>query len=562
MKLAGSVFATSFAWSCAVGGQTTRAGSPSSTDSAGVYRGVYASTVEESVFSACDTPDIGSGWSLRFAKPEDARFLQHNPRLGNRVLAHFIRVRGRVSAPGNYGRGFQFREIVVDSVMEISETPQPCPSYEDTPLPWSVVESSGARIIGTAVSHDRSLLAIMDLEGVISIWSTTERKLAQRFPSEDKGELFAAGVSMAFTRDAGKLAVGATDGSVRVWNPSTGTRLREFAAMDTVPGTQNGRRVVARSAGLTFNQGGTLLANMLGEKTVILSITTGKRIGSHDDGLWPGKFLFVGDSSFIASGDSGFMKIYPRLGAPPIWRVKIPVQRFDVMEVSPDARWLAVKSWGDTVYLWSLSDGQPGPRIVVPAWSGSNLVAFSPDGNTVATTGGVNGLYVWETKTGRPLRSFQNFPWNLQRIWFTADGASIVTYSSGESVFRIVHLDSARRRRDASAAAEPGQATWPAYIDPARQAPDRVRGSVSGFVRLSPSRGLPGAEISLFDGDRPGAPPLARTSTNSAGHFLIQKVRVPHVVVHASKRGFSSAVRYGHFLDDRLTFELELKATR
>ena len=230
-----------------------------------------------------------------------------------------------------------------------------------------------------------------------------------------------------------------------------------------------------------------------------------------------------------------------------------------MMERSPDGRWLLLKSWSDTAYLWSLVDGQLSARIAIPSWSGRNVVAFSPDGNTLAMAGGSNGLYLWETKTGRPLRSFQKFPWNIQRAWFTADGGSIVTYSSGESVFRIVHLDPRKGRRGEDGRdTRPVQAVWPAYIDPAAK-PRVSFGSVSGFVRVSPTQTLPDAEVLLYDGTSRDEALLARTSTNAAGHYLIQGLKVPHVIVRASKFGFRSEVRYVH-ADERATADLLLKA--
>jgi hypothetical protein len=514
-------------------------------DSPVVYSGVYASTFNESIFSPCNVRGIGSGWWLRFANERDGVFLQYQyGAAGMPKLSHFIRVRGRVSPPGHYGLGFSAREIVVDSVLDIGETPQPCASYEDLPLPWDAVKTSGAPIIGAAMTDDRNMVAVLDRKGVISVWNARAGTLMKQFPSGEGGDPSSFRVPLVFTHDGKRLAAGGVDGVVRVWNPLNGQPVWTFAATDTMEGTVNGRRVVAASQGLDFNQSGTMLANIISGRVAIWSTVSGQRLGTFKEGWWSPRFLFTGDSSFIASGDSGLVKVYPGFGAVPIWRIKTPARTFEWMERSMDGRWLVVNGWGDTLHLWSLTDGQPAHAIAVPHWFGFGAIAFSPDGNMMATSGGTQGLYIWDTKTGEPLRSFQKFPNILIRLWFTADSRSIVALAMGDTVLRIVHLDPTGGRLGFPSA-EPVQAWWGAYLRPPLP-PGASLGSISGFVTDSAKKALVGAEVALFDGDRPGSPRIQLTRTNAAGRFLFQGVKVRHVTLRASKRGFASSEGYTH----------------
>jgi Carboxypeptidase regulatory-like domain/WD domain, G-beta repeat len=517
----------------------------------GVYSGVYTSTGRENIFSPCDVPGIGSGWAVRFKNPRHGAFLQYQFRWPSGPSAsHFIRVRGRVSAPGRFGIGFQAREIVVDSVLDISESPQPCLSYEDPTQPWSAIAPSGSRTVGGAVSEDRTLAAALDAEAIIRISDVARSVLVRQFPALDSGRLDPfTGMTMEFTRDGKLLAAGGPDGVVRVWNVSDGRRIWSLAGNETMRrGAASTPKEFAPSAGLSFNESGTFLANTILDKTVIWSMTTGERLWTHQ-GDRDAKFLFLGDSSFIASGGNGLVSIYPRPGAAPIRSVRIPAQSLVAIQRSRDGHRIILKSDGDTAYLWSPTDSLPGRGIPIPEYRGE-AIAFSPDGNTVAIAGGTNGLYLWETATGSPLRSF-HFPSAVQKAWFTADGRSIIALSSGR--FLIVHLG------DEGRSPEPVQARWEGYLLPAN-APPHSR-SISGFVRDANGQGIVKADISLYDGDRPGSARIARVSTNAAGYYLVQNVAPAHVIVQAETRGFDREIKYVHLPTYSLPVDLKMRKT-
>ena len=518
----------------------------------GVYSGIYTSTGQENILSPCHVPGIGSGWAVRFKNPRHGAFLQYQfPSAGGPPALHFIRVRGRVSARGRFGIGFQAREIVVDSVLDISHSPLTCPSYEDQLQPWSAIASSGSRTVAAAVSEDRTLVAALDAEAIISIWDVERNLLVRQFPALDSGRLDpCSGMPMAFTRDGKLLAAGGLDGVVRVWNVSDGRRIWSLVGNDTVRNRPVGApKKLSPSTGLTFNESGTLLANTISDKTVVWSMPSGERLWTHQ-GNWDAKFLFLGGSSFIASGDNGLVSIYPRPEAAPIRSVRIPAQELEAIERSRDGRWLLLKSDRDTAYLWSLPDSLPRPGIAIPEWRG-DAIAFSTDGNIVAIAGGGNGLYLWETATGLPLRSFLKYPSAVKKAWFTADGRSIVALSSGE--FQIVHLG------DEGRSPEPVQARGGPSMGPP-SGPPRPR-FISGFVRDAEGKGIVRANISLYDGDRPGSARIARVSTNAAGYYLVQDVAPNHVIVQAEKRGFAREIKYVHVPTYGIPVDLKMRET-
>jgi hypothetical protein len=521
------------------------------TNQKGIYTGVYTSSAREHIFSPCNVQGIGSGWAVRFNNPRHGVFLQYQfPSPGSPPATHFIRVRGRVSAPGHFGIGFQAREIVVDSVLDISESPQPCPSYENLPQLWSAITTSSSRTVGGTVSEDRTLAAAVDAEAIIRISDIARGGLVRQFPALDSGRLDpGSSMTMAFSRDGRLLAAGGPDGIVRVWNVSDGRRIWSLVGNDTL----GGRAVAAPqklspSTGLSFNESGTLLANTILSKTVIWSMTTGERLWSQP-GNWDAKFLFLGDSSFVASGGNGLVSIYPRPEAAPIGSVRIPAQWLTAIERSHDGRSLVLRSERSTAYLWSLADSLPRSSIAIPEGAG-DAVALSPDGNTVAIAGGRNGLYLWETTTSLPLRSF-HFPSAVQKAWFTADGRSIIALSYGG--FLIVHLSNEGK------SPEPVQVRWEGYLLPGN-APPHSR-SIAGFVRDAEGKGIVKADISLYDGDRPESAPIARVSTNAAGYYLVQNVAPSHIIVQAERLGFAREIKYIHVPTYGVPVNLKMRET-
>jgi hypothetical protein len=140
----------------------------------------------------------------------------------------------------------------------------------------------------------------------------------------------------------------------------------------------------------------------------------------------------------------------------------------------------------------------------------------------------------------------------ILKAWFTADGKSIVSYAMHDSVFRIVHLD--------AKPAEPSQAWWGAYPTPAGRAGVRSPVWMAGFVRDSAGKAIVGAEVSIFDGDKPGSRPIAQTTTNAAGRYLFLDVKIRHVTVRAAARGFATDVKYIHLAWEGDYGDLVLKA--
>jgi WD40 repeat protein len=205
--------------------------------------------------------------------------------------------------------------------------------------------------------------------------------------------------------------------------------------------------------------------------------------------------------------------------------------------MSPDERLLAVKVGIDSVLIWSVDGAIPERALNVPAFA-MGALEFSPDGNVIAAAGGYNGLYLWDTRTGAPIKSFHNFPNVVSRAWFSADGKSIITYSSFDQRLRIVYVDSAARATAAGNLLDSLTARLP--LRPPMNSPITVGGTVTASQRA-----VPGAEVSISNGDAP-ASVVSRATTSSGGYFSFPGIRFPHVLIRVGKPGFAPGVKYIH----------------
>ena len=522
------------------------------------YAGVYISTPDEDYFTPCGIDFASDSWSLRFRDNESqAPFLKKVTALrGNPPLTHFIRIRGRLGPPGSYNVGFQTRELAVDTVLDVKETLEPCAGF-GTPAAWSRMPARFRNLKGTALSTDRRLAALMDIEGRITLWSAETGGLVGKLGSVAKGHIEAVSYGpMVFSDDGNLLAVGGNDGVVRVWRPREVKRVFSLQLKDSAAVAKERAKTPPRAgpqswtgalplnsysatSQLVFNRRGTMLATTNLFSTIVWSMKTGKKLAEFDRGNdFMGKIFFVGDEGLLSTADSGRFKLRSHLDAEPVTRPGTRARATEQMTMSPDGRWFAVNGWGDSVFLWSLAEG-PGPALPVPGFV-TGVIAFSPDGNTIATAGGMFSLYLWDTRTGAPIKAFHNFPGALSGAWFTADGKAIVTLSSFDDRFRIVYVDPSARPTGQDIVDDSLTAKLP-LGPPPTTSPRTIGGIVTGPKQ----RAVAGAEVAISNGDAPDSV-IARTTTSSGGYFSFNGIRFRHVLFRVRKPGFVSGVKYIH----------------
>jgi WD40 repeat protein len=406
-----------------------------------IYSGVYTESSRESIFYPCGSTAGNSGWWLRFlpgAKADRARYQYDGPGMPNST--HFIVVRGTLSPPGFFGYGFQFRQLEVDSVLEIRD-PQGCPNaYNSAPRRWESIGFVGRMVSAVASTQDARLTAIAVNKGTVTVWDNASGKKITEYrfmPPYHPSTI--PSLSMAFSRSGRMLAIGGVDGWVQVVRIPSGKRIWKLAHStheDTIgtPG-KPGRAIYGASdvRSVAFTADEKTLVSAGGGRAYTWSMSSGKRInkllgtGINRD-VAPSHVLTTADPPrIIGYSSNGSLNVYSAAGGVPLFTAAGPKagSRAGPIKISADERFIAIGESGESVSLWSMTEGKIIHRFEVPPF-GSGDFALSPDGEKLAMPGGTFSVYVWNTTSGAPVAQLRASHAGAFRLWFTPNGDSVV----------------------------------------------------------------------------------------------------------------------------------------
>jgi len=253
------------------------------------------------------------------------------------------------------------------------------------------------------------------------LWDTATGKLTRRIPTPTWV------TALGFTPDDAKVVAGHDDGTVTIWDVTTGAPLGTIAAHPQ-----------AVSA-LSVSPDGKHVATA-GEECVVAvwDLATGKRLHelkSHTDRV-PALSWSRDGSLFVSAGWDTSARVW-RLGeSDPVILLNSHAEQVTCVAFHPtDARRLATADSDHDIYLWAdATTGKVG-HILRGHIDEIRSLAFSPDGTKLASAGMDRVVHLWDVETGKLLAG-PNPKGKHDTAAFTLNGR-LMLGSTGGPTFRL-----------------------------------------------------------------------------------------------------------------------------
>jgi WD40 repeat protein/serine/threonine protein kinase len=272
------------------------------------------------------------------------------------------------------------------------------------------------RVISVTFSPDGTRLASASSDGTVMIWdATTGREIRTLKVHLELGH-YRQCLSTAFSPDGRRLASGGSDGTVRVWDATTGQETLTLRAHDNF----------CWSA--TFSPDGTRLAS----GGSVWDTTTGQEIIA----LWKtkgggGTVLFSPDGTRLASLE----------GDGTVWVWDATTARKALLKIrtghtgwvlgvafSPDWTRLATAGLDRTVKVFDATTGREA--LTLTGHTGGVFgAAFSPDGTRLATYSQDQSVKIWDAATGKEVGTLKGHTHQVRSVAFSPDGTRLASAS-------------------------------------------------------------------------------------------------------------------------------------
>jgi serine/threonine protein kinase len=228
---------------------------------------------------------------------------------------------------------------------------------------------------------------------------------------------------LAFSSDGSRLAGGAVEGEVIVWDMQQNKILKKFDRQQTVTGLgflEGNQVVVAAAAGNAAGPHGVQAWNIDSFSPVKLSWG--------DDSLW---------SHALAISSKGNRAALSSFGHVRYWNTADGERRdaliqgkgdedIKTLAISQDGKLLASGAKNGRVRLWRLPELKEQSLTAHSHGGGAAHVALSPDGRLLASSGEDKTLRIWDTRTGYDLENFGRAG-RCYGLAFSSDGQTVAT---------------------------------------------------------------------------------------------------------------------------------------